>query len=1796
MTSLLRRFTIAISALFLISIYTSCNSGNNVQVTANFENEIEQQQNLEFTLSKDVCPDSMLNKWDSSVFLELNPAVKGMFKWSMANTIVFSPAGGFAPGTEYKAIPTSQLLKYGGKKYGIDKKPIVFHTAPLRVNTANLMWTRAANQADVVVRLDMSFNYDINLAQAAGKVTLSKSGSPISIVQASTGNGRMLSLLFNPDIDKDQEIALSVTIGKGIGVTGSQYESERDSSFTLIIPSRYNLAITGAIAQHTGTEGLITVTTSQPILDKNLKKAISIQPAVPFEIAINESGFTITGNSFNPAQIYEMSVSPEIEGAFGGRLKSGYSTSISFGVLRPSVSFNNSKGMYLTGQGYKNISLSIINVPAVEVTVVKVFENNLEQFLRRDLYYDYHYDRETEEGSSYEYYETDNLGDEVYKKVFETSKLPRQNAAHILHLDFEDRLKNYNGVYVLQVKSKEHNWIQQSKIISISDIGLIVKEEQDNIYVFANSIHTAEALSDVSVSFVSTTNQKLYTVKTDGNGLAVFKGMANAAPGFHVGMVTAKKDEDFTFIWFDKTKIGTSRFDVGGRIPNQTGLVAMIHPERNLYRPGEAIHLGAIVRNEQWQPQAEMPVKIKLVMPNGKEFATMRKVLNEQGSCEVTFAPPQSTMTGTYIAQVYTGNDVLLNAYNISVEDFMPDRLKVSLKTDKTEYKPGEKVIASIQADNLYGTPAANKNYQCELRLTKGTFSSDKYSDYDFAINNELRIDDVLKEAKTNDKGAATQTFDLNGAMTDAGVVNGNITATVFDETGRPLHRFAHFSIYTQPYFVGIRSKEEYVSSRTPIQLGLICLDKNGNIQSSEAEVVVVKKEWNTVIQKSGNSYRYVSQSDERIVSRQKITIAGAGTHFTFSAPQSGEYEVRVFVKGAGGYVAQRLYAYGWGDTQYSSFEVNNEGNVEIKTDKKQYNIGDKVDVLFNAPFEGKMLVTLERDKIIKHYYLQTKNKSASLTFDAGEDLLPNVYIAATLFRPMDGSDMPLTVAHGFKSVPVTGPKYQLPVDITVAEKSRSKTKQMITVKTEPGAYVTIAAVDEGILQIKNFATPDPYGFFYQKIALTVNGYDVYPWLLPEIKTTLSTTGGDGSGYDGSRINPLFVNRIKNVSFWSGILQADGNGRVKYEIDIPQFSGDIRVMALAHKNKSFGSGDKHIKVADPVVISVALPRFLSPGDEMTMPISVSNTTGKSATATVTVKTTGQVKIAGSATQEIELPANSEQRAVFHVTAQPATGIAQVSVSVKAMNETFTNETDLSIRPPASLQKVTGNGFAAAGKTTAIDFRNTFIPASFAGKITVGKSPLMQFSKHLDDLVRYPYGCVEQTTSAAFPQLYYADLVKSIVGYEVTDKNPTQNVQQAINKLQSMQMGDGGLSYWPQGGEVSWWGSVYACHFLLEARKAGFEVNAHTISRLQDFMKYRLYQKELITFFYNGHNKKNVAPEEIPYSLYVLALSGQPQLSEMNYYKAHHDLLTLNSKYLLAGAYSLSGMPGQAGEILPPAFTGEIADQCLSGSFYSYLRDLALSLNVLMDTDPGNKQVGIMARQLSEQLAKARYTNTQEKAFSILALGKVAKRANQTTGTATITAGGKAIGTTPGAAITTSITKYAMDAIALNVTGNGGFYYNWEISGISADGSYKEEDSYIRVRRSFMDRNGHELGTSFRQNDLLVVHITLEAQHNGTIENVAITDMLPAGFEVENTRLSALPEMDWIKKRAVPEYIDIRDDRVNMFTSATQQRKDFYYMVRAVSPGTYKLGPVQADAMYDGSYHSYNGACTIRINE
>ena len=299
----------------------------------------------------------------------------------------------------------------------------------------------------------------------------------------------------------------------------------------------------------------------------------------------------------------------------------------------------------------------------------------------------------------------------------------------------------------------------------------------------------------------------------------------------------------------------------------------------------------------------------------------------------------------------------------------------------------------------------------------------------------------------------------------------------------------------------------------------------------------------------------------------------------------AGEYELRVTIPGSNTFVSKSFYSFGSWGSDNASFEINNEGHVDIQLDKSSYFNGESVRALFKAPFDGRMLVTLETDKLISYQWINVEKRSASIELKLSAEAVPNAYITATLIKPHGITDIPLTVAHGFENVSVEEKSRRIPVEILANQKVRSRTQQQVKIKAAPNSLVTLAAVDNGVLQVSDFKTPDPYGYFYARRALGVTDYDIYPSLLPELRARLSSTGGDTETDMTKRTNPMPAKRIKILSYWSGIKKTDGNGEAIFQLDIPQFSGEIRLMAVSYRNDQFGSAESKMTIADPLVLS-----------------------------------------------------------------------------------------------------------------------------------------------------------------------------------------------------------------------------------------------------------------------------------------------------------------------------------------------------------------------------------------------------------------------------------------------------------------------------------------------------------------------------------------------------------------------------------------------------------------------------------
>jgi len=1797
--------------LLLAITLASCTNLKTVRVKkTNFDPETQRGQNLVFTFSHELVSDSgLMNKWDTTTYIKFEPKIPGKFMWTGKSELTFSPSQLLAPSTDFKATLTNAILKYDKKKLSVDDEALPFHTPYISLESVSSYWALGSDPAaNIEVRLLLSFNGPVSAASLASLATLEVKGKSRQFRVITQNDSDVIELAFADETQSPDEVTEGkITIGKGFSCSGSNYKTTDAIVMTFTVPSKDKLTITDISSDFEEGEGVISIFTTQPVIDEGLSSLISVQPAVSFTTEILPNGVKLKGG-FLANEAYTVKVSPALKSVFGRELGEEFIQTVAFGSPEPYVSFTEKHALYLSTRGSRNLGVNIINIPEVRVSVFKVYENNIQHYTKLGPEWNWQYDENNDEYHEYMTYAFDeDYGRQVMSKVIKTRSLPKSGNISLLNIDLADFnvTDQFRGMYVVKVESADRRWLQDAVMVSLSDLGMIVKEGTDNVLVFVNSLFNASPVKGARVDFYSSNNQKIYSATTDSRGTALFKNIKSQAPGFRLSMVTANYQEDFNFILFNSTRVETSRFDAGGKRTGNLNYDVFLYGDRDLYRPGDTVYYNAIVRDLGWQTVRDLPLKIRILAPNGKEYQSQRKQLSNNGAAEGSFYIPVAAMTGTYSIEVFSSNNILLASRRVAVEEFMPDRIKVAVSTAKNAFDSGESIQVDLQADNLYGTPAAGRKFETELRLSRKNLKPKAFPDYNFTVEtkNMPYLATITNTGTTDASGKASHLI-KPGVYEGIGILDGTLFTTVFDETGRPVNRLNKIEVLTQPVFLGIKNFDQWVGTRKPMNFKVIAVNKDGKAQGNvQAQVVVSHLRYETVIERDGDRYRYVSQEKESVEYSKTVAVPSTGAVIPFTPAQSGKYVLKVMLPGSQNYVSSTFYAYGWNDTDFTSFEVNREGEVTISADKESYQPGNKAKLLFSAPFDGKMLVTFSRDNVLEFKYIEVKNKAASLVLDISDQHLPNVYIEATLFKKITNTEMPLTVAHGVISLKVDDPKARASVTITAPEKSRSNTRQVITVKTIPNAEVTVAVVDEGILLVTGYTSPDPYAWFYQKRALEVNSYDVYAQLFPELRRSGSSPAG-GEAFDLSRrLNPLTSKRVKLISKWSGILKSDGKGQVSFPVDIPQFSGALRVMAVAYKDEKFGSAEKTIRVADPVIVSSALPRFMSPGDKASMIVNVTNTTKAAAKATIEVSATAPLTVSGKTKQPATLGVNHEQAYTFEVTAGNYTGNATVMVTVSALGEKFTEKIELPVRPASGLTFFTGSGIVKGGTSKAFSVNSNLMPQGVRSRLMISKSPAAEYLKNLNDLIRYPYGCMEQTISAAFPQLYLRDLATSahrqlVAPSESDAGSPDENIQQAIYKVESHQLYNGGFPMWPSGGSDQWWISAYATHFLLEAQKAGYQTNDLIYSNALKYLEQKVKDRKTETYFYTDDagaiTSVSTPAQEIFYSLYVLALADRAAIPTMNFYKSQASALTSENRYLLAAAYMLAGDRRSYQAVLPRTF-GTTKIRSLAGySFASFIRDRAMALNALLEADPDNPQVGQLLLTIGKEMKQKRYLTTQENAFCMTAMGKFARKNAASNVKATVTINGKQTAPFTGSDL---VLKDGLNGRKVNIsaTGNGNLYYFYELSGIPVKPATGDEDHSIRVRKHFLDRNGNALsGNSFRPNDLIIVKITAETESGKTIENVAITDLLPACFEIENSRLVAERSYSWQQNVTTPDYQDIRDDRISFFATLGPATSTFYYTVRVVNKGTYTMGPVTADAMYNADFRSVSGSRVIKV--
>ncbi|RYY96242.1 MAG: hypothetical protein EOO11_13960, partial [Chitinophagaceae bacterium] len=1149
------RNRLLVSALFVATLLLAACQRRTVSLNhTNARGEVPRLGNLSFRFSKSLVSDSLLQQWDSTEYIRFEPRIAGRFRWEAPDELVFSPREPLAPATTYRATLRPELLAHSRFNDINSSEPLGFHTAGLGLSDAQMTWVlEEEGGRRAVPQLALEFNYPVAPAALKEHLEVSVDGQATAyeLLTVSPASGILLRLRgFKGE---DRSYALKVRVREGLQPESGRNRTTEALQAEVTMSSPYVLSVTGVSSEHDGTEGVVRINTSQQLQGENVTRYMRFEPAVPYTVEYTDWGVALRSDKFSPENTYELHIDKGLRGRIGGVLKEATSNPVAFGELESEIRFTSSKALFLSKKGMGNIEVLITNTPRVKLVISKIYESNL-LMVQRNGYSPRVPDegeaqhasyRSEEDGEAEVEYEDNELlgGDVIYTKEIDTRSLPRSGHGRLLNLkQFQDRLPDLRGVYHVELRSTEDYWIRDSRLISSSDIGLIARQGSGKLYVFANSIKNATALGGVAVQVYGANNQLLGTGATNGSGVAELTLQRRAYAGFRPAMIIAKTDDDLTYLPFNGTRVKTSRFDVGGKHLNGAGMDAFVYAERDIYRPGETVHFAVLLRDQQWKSPGELPLKLKFLLPNGKEFRSLLKSLNEGGATEAAIDIPAAAITGSYVLEVYSSNEVLLATKNFMIEEFVPDRIKVTAKLDKGAYKPGEEARLSVSAVNFFGPPAAGRNWELEVQVKQKAFTAKGFSDFDFSLSGQASVTDKeVKEGRTDANGNAQETYAVPELYRGNGLLQASFFATVFDETGRPVSRKASADIYTQEVFHGIRRDGySYYPLNQGVSFQLLSVSPQGAPVNARARVQVIRHEYRTVLARSGAYFRYESQQQDRILVDEERNV-GNGSAVLFVPRAAGAYELRVYRPGASAYVQKEFYSYGAWGSGGDAFDVDKEGNVSIEPDKEKYKAGEKARVLFKTPFAGRLLVTVEREGLLSWQYVDVPQRSASIELPLAGGHVPNVYITATLIKPHTMTDIPLTVAHGFKSISVEEPARHIAVSIEAQKASRSNRRQSVRVKAAPNSWVTLAAVDNGVLQVTDFQTPDPYEYYYQKRALDVLSYDMYPLLFPELGARLSSTGGDGNSDMNKRVNPMPAKRVRILSYWSGLRKTDGS-------------------------------------------------------------------------------------------------------------------------------------------------------------------------------------------------------------------------------------------------------------------------------------------------------------------------------------------------------------------------------------------------------------------------------------------------------------------------------------------------------------------------------------------------------------------------------------------------------------------------------------------------------------------------------
>ncbi|MBN1975312.1 MAG: hypothetical protein JW787_16860 [Sedimentisphaerales bacterium] len=1701
-----------------------------------------------------VSPDNVGLAEKASI-LRITPEWPGQWVWSATDKIEYNLTEKLPPGRVFK-INTTEAFKERTGRVVEGRDEYEFRTKALSLNRTELV---AFDDSDITYRL--IFNQPVEPGDLLRHVSFTnlqngeKLGEPVCLTQTPqedlvvrfprNGTNRFEMVLDG------QLTGYNAELGLGYRITRSQD-----------IPKSFSLLNVYAGRPYLDEILSVELRFSHKLsLEQEIPKIV-IEPAIEeFNVSRNDRYLTIAGK-FEPGRAYKIEVPGTILSEDNKTLGENKSVSVNIPEYQPRFQFEYREGI-LSPLGNLKLDVKAVNIEGLELKAWRVHSNNLVSHLQNK-------------------YNTEATSRLMLTKKIELN-LPH-NKPQKLTLDLKDWLDAPKGIYNINANVTNLRWAQGRALVTITDLAITAKSERNGSLVWITSLQKGEPVPNVQVRAITYNNQILSSEITDSNGLARLRFAGNSPDG-DLWVITAQKDDDLAYLRPGENQWVLDNLEQSGRSCAKNYEV-MVYAERGVYRPGETVHLTGIIRGRSGDTPRSFPLAVKVTRPDGREVAELTaKPLEEgQGVFHVDFPTNSDSQTGKYGFNVkLPGSDESLGATQVLLECFVPVRMEVSAATTNERFGPNEPPLIKVSGQYLWDEPAVELPVAVTGTIRPIDYKSNQYPGYKFGSNiNRQPIDLPDSKSQLDANGLAELKIQLPESL-QGGLYRMQLSASVTETGGRSVSANTSAILDTLDKHIGIRlSSGQVASVGKPLQVEWIRLTGQDQLLSEgEIKISLVKVEYDTVIKLVND--RRIWQSTERI-------IQIGDEHVTAASAASGSLEVtctdpgyhRIIITDIQSKSCSTLDFYA---SEYSSgpqnLPMNQPEKLEIITDKEKYLPGQTATVLIRSPIPGRFLLTMENDNVVSEHLGVIQNNTAELQIPLTENLRGSIFFTAAVVRGVDPNDESWLPHRAMGTNQVLIDHTQNKIDVKITAPNSAEPGETIKVAVETGtpidsnkpALVHLWAVDEGILLTTSYQIPKPFDFFLGPRRLGVSTSDIFMDLLPDYKrpSDITRIGADQYEIDSLRRNPVPVKYRESAVIWRQAIPADKDGRITAEFKMPDMTGRLRFMVVVIDHDRYSHAEHSMILTSPLIAEAAWPRFVAPEDEFEVPVKLFNSTDESLNIQVRTSITGPVEVAAdNALDNIILEPGRPKTVLLKIIAKKM-GTVDADVVVTQTNAsgkplTAHNSGTFSVRPAAALHSEAKLYSVDAGEQLEIEPSQFFIAGTTSMTISISSRPNVQLEPALQELIHYPYGCVEQTSSQLFSLLY----AKEILGDNRADMVDSM-VKAGIARLWSMQTRSGGLGYWPGDSTANLWGTAYAASCLLEAKNAGYEIDSQFTSELAKYLEERLKT--------TGHDEVDINTKAL--ICRVLAVFDNPPLGWMMRLFEQKEKLDLAATAHLASAFNADGRKDNALALLPEQLPQNFGPTTTSGRLTSSISQQAILLSVLLEVDPDSPLAVVLASRLNEARIDSRWGSTLNNAAVIAALSRyqvMTSEDDPNFSGAVVFAGEKVVQFEHNNIFSHKFEDFN-EPVVISSSGTGKIYVAAMTEGLAREGLVQPFDNGISIERKWFDRHGNTVDmNTLRVGDLINVETSIIALAQ-TFDNIAIVDALAGGMEVENPRMATSANTGNVQSD-MPEHVEFLDDRVVLFCSAGKNRKTFKYSLRVTTAGAFTVPPIQASCMYE----------------